>query len=177
MRNITVLIIAALMMVTFLTSTALAETLKIGVVKFKVVLDDSDAGKQANKELNAFVNQKQATLAELAKPVGKLKKDLEDSALKLSADARKAKQDELDRMNKGLLKAKEDYEGEIQKKAQDLKNQLLKEIIDVIKVIFVADKYTLILDSANVPLFTSSVDITDDVIKKYNSDYKKKATK
>jgi Skp family chaperone for outer membrane proteins len=50
-----------------------------------------------------------------------------------------------------------------------MRNQILSEISEVIRLIAARDNYSLILDISTVHFYSQAIDITGDVISEYNS--------
>jgi outer membrane protein len=149
---------------------AYAEDIKIGVVDLIKALNESESGKKAKTELEGLIKSKQATLDEKSKNIEKMKGELEKQASILSAEARKAKEDELERMIREYQRMVADSQGEVKKKENDYTAGIVKELRAIIEKIGKDEGYTVILEKAEgIVLFSKeNLDITDTVIKKYN---------
>jgi outer membrane protein len=149
---------------------AYAEDIKIGVVDLIKALNESESGKKAKTELEGLIKSKQATLDEKSKNIEKMKGELEKQASILSAEARKAKEDELERMIREYQRMVADSQGEVKKKENDYTAGIVKELRVIIEKIGKDEGYTVILEKAEgIVLFSKeNLDITDTVIKKYN---------
>jgi len=149
---------------------AYAEDIKVGVVDLIKALNESESGKKAKTELEGLIKSKQATLDEKSKNIEKMKGELEKQASILSAEARKAKEDELERMIREYQRMVADSQGEVKKKENDYTAGIVKELRVIIEKIGKDEGYTVILEKAEgIVLFSKeNLDITDTVIKKYN---------
>ncbi len=143
---------------------------KIGVVNVARAVDQSNKGKAANAELNAFVKAKRDELKPKAEAIGALQKDLQTVS---STSAKKADEAK-------LAKAQADYQSllnssntEVRKRAALLRNKVLQELQNVINDIGKQQNFQVILTSANVAYFQNAMDITEQVIKKYDEPVKK----
>lgn len=145
-----------------------ADSGKTGIIDMTMVINNSEAGKKANAELNAFVQAKRAEVQEKAKNVDGMKKALDEQASALSPEDKKAKQDELNKAFADYQTTLSQSNAEAQKKQAELRSQVLQEIKEVLTKVAQEDKYTFILDVSTVPYFDKSTDITDKVIQKYN---------
>ncbi|NWF52946.1 MAG: OmpH family outer membrane protein [Nitrospirae bacterium] len=145
-----------------------AESTKIGYIDLQRVVYESEAGKKAKSELDALVKSKQAIVDEKRHTLERLKSDLEKQASVLSPEARKAKQDEIEKMEREYLRLAQDSETELRKKDSELKETIVKEIFELLDKIGKEEGYTLILDKSMFIYGNKELDITNMVIKKYN---------
>jgi outer membrane protein len=161
-----------------ISTTFAADAVKIGIVDLLRALNESEAGKKAKTELESLIMSKQASIDEKGKRVETLRADLEKQAAVLSADARKARAEEIGRLEKNLQRLIADSQAEIQKKQMELENEILKDLRDVINAIAQAGGYSMVIERADglVLYVDKSIDITDAVIKRYNES-KAKPTK
>lgn len=144
------------------------ETTKIGYIDLQRIVYESDAGKKAKSELDALIKSKQAIVDEKRQNLERLKSDLEKQASVLSPEAKKAKQDEIEKMEREYLRLAQDSETELRKKDAELKEMIVKEIFELMDKIGKEEGYTLILDRSMVIYGNKEIDITSMVIKKYN---------
>lgn len=149
-----------------------AENGKTGVVDFTAVINNSEAGKKANAELNELINAKRVEAQEKANNVESLKKAFDEQAATLSAEDKKAKEEEFNKVFKDYQTTVAQSNAEVQKKQAELRSQVLKEIKDVIGKLAQEENYTLILDAAAVPYYDKTSDISAKVIQKYNESKK-----
>jgi outer membrane protein len=160
-----VLVFAVVFLSILFVSSAHAE-LKIGVVDLYRVLNESDEGKKAVSELQGMVESKQKSLEEKQKKITALKEEYDKKKSVLSEDARKTKEEEIERMGRDLQRTAADYQVEIQKKQNEITQSLLKEIKQIINDIAQKENYNLIIEKTEqLILFNSpDVEITDKVI-------------
>jgi outer membrane protein len=160
-----VLVFAVVFLSILFVSSARAE-LKIGVVDLYRVLNESDEGKKAVSELQGMVESKQKSLEEKQKKITALKEEYDKKKSVLSEDARKTKEEEIERMGRDLQRTAADYQVEIQKKQNEITQSLLKEIKQIINEIAQKENYNLIIEKTEqLILFNSpDVEITDKVI-------------
>lgn len=149
-----------------------AENAKTGVVDFAVVINNSEAGKQANAQLAELINAKRAAAQEQAKNVESLKKAFEEQAATLSAEDKKAKEEELNKVFRDYQNTVALSNAEVQKKQAELRTSVINEIKGVINKIAQEENYTMILDAAVVPYYDKNTDISAKVIQKYNESKK-----
>jgi len=149
---------------------AYAEDIKIGSVDLVKALNESDAGKKAKTELEFLIKSKQASLDEKGKSIEKTKSDVDKQASVLSAEARKTKDDELEKMIRDYQRLVSDSQNEVKKKEGDLTNDIIKELREIIQKIGTDEGYTLILEGGEGQILFSKkdIDLTEYVVKKHN---------
>ncbi|MBI5632475.1 MAG: OmpH family outer membrane protein [Nitrospirae bacterium] len=152
------------------TSVFAADTLKIGFVDLVKALNESDTGKKAKADLEFLIKSKQGAIDEKGKAIEKGKVDLEKQASVLSQDARKSKEEELERLIREYQRLVSDSQTEVKKKESELTGDILKDIRAIIQKIGQDEAYTLILENAEGQILYSKkeIDLTDAVIKKHN---------
>jgi len=144
------------------------QTVKFGSIDVQKVLNDSDSGKKAKADLEVLIKSKQATIDEKGKIIEKLKSDIEKQASVLSAEARKAKEDELEKVLREYQRLVQDSQAEIKKKEGEHTDTILKDIREIIDKIGEEEGYTLIIERGMVLYSNKGIDITDSIIKKYD---------
>lgn len=160
---------------TFFVNTVKAENLKIGVVDLLRVLNESEAGKKSIADIETTKKSKQSTIEERGKKIEQLKADLEKQSSLLSAEAKKSKEEEIERLIREFQRLVSDATTELQKKQREVEVEMIKEIRQVLIKIGETEKYSFIIESSEGGLlyFDKSVDITDKIITKYNETKKK----
>ena|SRR3990172_9078821 len=153
-----------------------AENLKIGVVDLIKALNESDSGKKAKVDLEAMIKTKQVTIDEKGKEIEKLKGDIEKQSSVLSADARKAKESDLERLIRDYQRLVTDSQNEVKKKEGEFTAEIVKELRAIIEKMGQDGGYTMIIENAEgIILFSNKdLDLTEIVIKKYNETKAKK---
>ncbi len=154
--------------------SSLADALKIGCIDFQKVLNESDAGKKAKADLKALVESKQSTIDEKGKVIEKLKADLEKQASVLSAEAKKSKEEELEKILREYQRLVQDSQTDVKKKELELTDAIIKDMRQIVEKIGEEGGYTLILEKTGGMVLYSAkdVDLTDTVIKRYNQSKK-----
>jgi outer membrane protein len=147
-----------------------AESQKIGVVDLFRALNESDSGKRAKSDLEAVIKSKQASIDEKGKAIEKAKSEIEKQAAILSAEAKKGKEEEIERMIRDYQRVVTDSQAEVKKKESELTGSILKELRELIGRIGQEEAYTLVLENAEglILHFDKAIDFTDKVIKRYN---------
>lgn len=170
MKKFIAVVIAGLFTLTAGANAASAEALKVGLVELQKAVFESDAGKRARADFDSLVKSKQASIEEKGKSIEKLRADMEKQAAVISPDAKKAKIEEIERLERDFQRLVADSQAEIKKKEGELLGEIYKELRDVISKIGQEDGLSLILEynEGGVLYSNKSLDITDRVIKRYN---------
>ncbi len=143
---------------------------KIGIVDLHRLINESEVGKKAKAELENLIRSKQVTIDEKGKQIEALKAEIDKQAAVITADAKKAKEEELERFVRDYQRIISDSQAEVKKKEAELTTEILKQAREVINKIAQEGSYSLVLEKADglVLYFSSGLDITDRVIKKIN---------
>jgi outer membrane protein len=176
MKKAAVLLAAVIFIIVGMTSSIVsAQTVKIAIVDLFKAINESESGKKAKTDLETAIKTKQGSLDEKGKKIETLKADLDKQAALISAEARKNKEEELERLMRDYQRVVADSQAEIKKKENELTGGILKELREIITKTAQEDGYSLVLESAEslVLYFDKSADITDKIIKKYNDSKKK----
>jgi outer membrane protein len=154
------------------TSALAAEvvTVRIGYVDLVKALNESESGKKAKTDLEFLIKTKQTTIDEKGKAIEKTKADLEKQSSVLSPDARKAKEEEMERLLRDYQRLVADSQNEVKKKEGEITGDILKDLRAIVQKIGEEEGYTLILESAEGQILYAKkeADLTEIVLKKYN---------
>jgi len=144
--------------------------MKIGLVDLFRAVNESEQGKKAKTELEAMIKVKQDSLEEKGKAIEKLKAELDKQGGVLSGEAKKAKEEEMERLAREYQRNVADSQNDVRKKEGELTGRIVKELRDIVTDIAQEDKYTMVLEKAEgLVLFADKdLDITDKVIKKFD---------
>jgi len=143
---------------------------KVGILNIQKVILESKAGKIAKIEFDKEFEAKRIALAAKEKSARAIEDDLKANGAKMKADARKAKEGKLAEDIKEFQRLKQDMEEELKKKDNELTSTILKDILDISKKVGDEGGYSLILQaSPQIVYMNNAIDITDEVLKKYDS--------
>lgn len=151
-----------------------ADAVKFGAIDVQKILNESEAGKKAKSDLESLIKAKQSTIDEKGKAIEKLKADIEKQASVLSADARKTKEDELEKAIREYQRIVQDSQSEIKKKEAELTDAILKDTRELIEKTGEEEGYMLIIEKGMVLYSSKGIDITDTVLKRYDESKKSK---
>ena len=150
-----------------------ADVAKIGVVEFQRLLQHSDAGKDAKAELTAKGKAMETEFKEKQTELEELKHRLEREALVMSKEMREEKEREFRIKVNAIKILQKKYQDELQGIEKELLGKIQSETLDIIDEIGKSGGYLMIMDKRGVLYSPSTIDITDEVIKRYNDRYAK----
>ena len=150
--------------------TVVHADMKVGIVDLMKALNESDSGKKAKTDLEVLIKSKQSVLDEKGKEIEKLKADLEKQSSVLSAEAKKSKEDNLEKLLREYQRLVSDSQNEVKKKESELTGEILKEIRVIVDKMGEEGGFTMILENADGLVLYSKkeISLTDAVLKKYN---------
>jgi len=145
-------------------------TVRIGYVDLVKALNESESGKKAKADLEFLIKTKQTSIDEKGKAIEKAKADIEKQSSVLSPDARKTKEEEMERLLRDYQRLVADSQNEVKKKESELTGDILKDLRAIVQKIGEDEGYTLILESAEGQILYAKKesDLTETVMKKYN---------
>ncbi len=174
-RRLVIVLLFVVVVLLVNTPVLTAETIKIGYVNLQRALNESEAGKNAKKQMEDIIASKQKGINEKEKEIDRLKTEIDRQKAVLSAEAKKKKEDTLEREMRDYQRLLRDSQEEVQKKEMELTSEILRELRTVVNRIGKDEGYTMIFEHAEgIILYGSpSVDLTDRVIKIINETKKK----
>lgn len=154
-----------------------ADIAKIGILDAQRILETSSAGKAAQAQIKVKSGRMAEDLKKRGAEVEQLRAQLEREAMVMSQEKREdARRQFRIKLNdfKGL---EQKYRGELKELELSLVGRIQEDIIDLTKEIGKQGGYLLIISKRAVLYRPTSIDITDQVIQKYNAKYAKGQTK
>ena len=172
---VTVALIGGGLVAGMVASTDAAGT-RIGYVDVQKVLVRSVAGVAARDQLERDKMTMQKDVDNRKVEVDKLREEMEKKGLVLSAEARREKEETLQRKVRDLRRLAEDLEKELQKKEQLATQRILGELTGIIEKMGKERGFLLIVErrSGGVIYGDPEGDVTDEVIKLYDQEKAKK---
>ena len=144
-----------------------AQELKIGYVNSDRVLRDAAPAKAAQAKLESEFSKRDKELNDLASRLKSAADKLEKEAPTLAESERSRRQRELVDQDREIQRKRREFQEDLNQRKNEELAQVVERANKVIKQIFEAEKYDLILKEA---VFAGpKVDITDKVIKALNA--------
>jgi outer membrane protein len=154
-----------------MTPTAGAAQIKIGVIDTNTVIGQSDAGRAANDSLARFIESTKADLTKRQKAIEDMRQSLDDAST--PAEEREKKTLELDQLENELQAMISEAQKAIDNQAEEYRKLVLEDVGKVLALIAEENGYHVIIDSSSVFYYARLVDITWEVIRKYNDLFEK----
>jgi outer membrane protein len=166
MRRILVAVILGLLV---LPTLAIAGGTKVGVVDLQQIIAKSQQGKEAMAKLKKEYEKKKAEVDKKRAEVQRMREELTKKSALLSEKAKKAKEDEYREALRQLQHLIDDSKSDLRLKENEMKQELLKQAIDVVQKMAKEKGYGLIIDmSGGVVYADKSLNISKDVLKRFD---------
>ena len=176
MRTLKVCLAAVIMSFCFCNVSLYgADVAKIGVVDFQRIFGTSIAGKQAKAEIQKQGKKMETNLKSKYTEIEEIKKKLEHEALVMSKEMREEKERELRIKINDFKSLQKRYESNMRDVEKKFVTRIKKELFELVQEIGKKEGYLLIIESVGVLYSPKTVDITDEIIQKYNADFAAKA--
>lgn len=167
---VSLVFVFALMFGMSVVSLAAEPALKIGIVDVNKIMKDSKAAKSAQAVFKKELDSKKATLKSKSDKVAALDKELKN--LEQKSSAWNEKRDKLAKEFKELKIMENEMNKELQKKDVELTKKIVADVQQIINKLVKSENYSLILDKKAILAGKDGFDITDKVIKLYDSQSK-----
>ena len=148
-----------------------ADAVKIGYVDAQKVLDNTKAGKKSKESLEEFLKSRQKIIDLDESEIKQLQEDLSRQAAVLSPDARREKEETLQRKVMDYQRRAGEMNKEVQAKKKEVLDKFNKELEGIVKKVAEQGGYTFVIDrnaEGGVLLYAKeSFDLTDEVVKEF----------
>jgi len=166
--------LAALAIAAPFAPAASAADLKIGYVDLQLALNEVDEGKAAKAQLKKDFDEKQKRLDREQTDLKRMKEDLDKQAVVMADEARREKQAELDRKFMEVQGLFVQLQKELSEREREVTRGIFDKMTQIIREIAEADGFTLVFERTDAGLIYApkSLDLTSDLIRKYNARFK-----
>lgn len=158
---------------------ACAEDIKIGYVDAQEVLDNSLKGKEVKDRLNEYVQSRQKIVDIEEADLKKLQDDFSKQGAILSPEARREKEELLQKRFMEYQKKVTELQKEIQQKRTEILEEFNVELEDIVQTIGEKEGYAIIFNNLdiNIVMFAKpSLNLTDRIIAEMDKKMKKEKT-
>ncbi len=163
-----VLLLTLCLVLIYVAPAAAAEALKIGFVDLPRIFSESDAGKKARADIEAIEKSKKAVIEEKVNALKKIEEEVAKPSSVISAEAKKRKEEEMEKLQRDIQRLVVEAKTELQKKENELTNAILKDVGDIVDAIGYEEEYAIIFRSEVVLSAKKELDLTSAVIKRLN---------
>ena len=160
------------MLVAGVVATTDAAGTRIGYVDIQKVLVRSVAGVAAREQLERESSGMQKDAEARRTEIDKLRDELEKKGLVLSVDAKREKEEILQRKARDYNRMREDLTKELQRKEQQMVNRIGQEVVVVIEKLGKDRGFLLIMEKRGAAVIYGDPegDMTEEVIKLYDQE-------
>jgi outer membrane protein len=153
-----------------------ADIAKIGIIDAQRILETSSAGKAAQAQIKEKSVRMAEDLKKRGSEVEQLRTQLEREAMVMSQEKREDARREFRIKMNDFKSLEQKYRSELKQLEQKLVGRIQADIIQLTQEIGKQGGYLLIINRPAVLYSPTSIDITDQVIQKYNTKYAKGQT-
>jgi outer membrane protein len=149
-----------------------ANTLRVGYIDLARVLARSAAGVAAREQLEREKATMQKEMDFKRVELDKLRDELEKKGPLMTADARRDREEAMERKRRDATRLADDFQRELGRKEQVLAQKVLQDISGVIERVGKQKGYYLVLERGRAGVLFSApeADLTDDIIKAYDQE-------
>jgi len=169
MKKFTSFLLSSILFFFIISFSVQAAEIKIGVIDTQKIIMQSEKIMNSRADFFKDIEEKKAKLMEKQKSAQMLDSELKSGNTSMSNEERNKKTDKLSREVKNLNRMKEEIELELKSKDAELGRTFLRQIRDVTNDFLLKNNYTIILEKGSVVASDNTVDITDEIIKLYDS--------
>ena len=149
--------------------SAFGADLKIGIIDTQKIIAQSKKILKSRAEFSKELEEKKQEYLKKQSAAQALEDEIKAKGNSMTAQVRNDKIDELQQEAKNLKRMKDDLEADMKAKDAELGRKFLREIRDVAVEYLKKEKLTIILEKSAVVASDDAVDITDQIIKLYDS--------
>jgi outer membrane protein len=152
---------------------------RIGLVDVQKVLARSAAGVAAREQLERDKAGMQREVDVRRQEIEKLREELDKKGTLMTAEARREKEDQLERKRRDATRLMDDFQRELARKEQQLAQRVLTDLSGVIERVGKQRGYFMIVEKrgGGVLYHSGEADLTDEIIRAYDQDAAAKGKK
>lgn len=153
-------------------AAAAQPAVRIGVLDMQQVLNQSQRGKAAKQKLDQERNARQKEVEARQAELQKLQAELEKQAPVLSEQAKRERGEALQRKARDMRRMVEDANRDFEKRIQEAEMEITREIMGVAQEYGKDQGLTLLMERSTLIYYAGSVDVTAEVIKRFDTKQK-----
>jgi outer membrane protein len=170
-KKLGVVLSFAVFALSFSASAAAQQSIKIGIVDAQKAFEASAEGKKGNAQLQARKNKFDSDLAQMDKDIKQLQSKLTAQQLTLTEETRLQLGTEIQKKTTERKRYEEDASEALNQLQYSLGSKIKGEMMAIVEQIVKEKGLDLVLDlrASGVVYFSESLDITDEVVKRYDA--------
>jgi outer membrane protein len=142
---------------------------KVALIRMQEAIKDTKDGKKAEERLKTEVEKRQKTLQAEGEKIQKAMEDLRKQGMVMDEKTRQEKEVAIQKQMQAFEASKMSSQQEFQKLDQEISEPIIKKIRSIVAQVSKDKGYTLVIDTGSVIYANDQDDITDEVIKRYDS--------
>jgi outer membrane protein len=164
------LITGLVLLIVIFTGSKVFAVDKIGFFNLRVVMQNSNNGKKAGEEFKKLYDKKTEAIKTSESELKKMKESLDKQAALLTQSANKEKETAYQKKLRDYQILVDDTNKELKARDEEIASKIIPEIAKVVQAIAEREKYTLVIDTATMPVayHAKENDITKKVTDEYN---------
>ena len=171
MRKGAAILVAALAAVLFTARPVLSEGLKIAVIDVNKILNESEAGKEARKKMEARYEELKKKIEKVNQEARTMKEELDKQKILLGKEKAREREEALAGKVGELRQLTQEAEKEMQARQGELTREILKRVEGKIDKVVEEEKIDLLIDrGSGVVHAATSLDITEKVLSLVNQE-------
>ncbi len=149
-----------------------AQEAQIGVFDQAMVFERTEEGGRMREELAALRDRKQKEIAEKEDQLQALRDKFGAEEFNLTKERRNELERQIDQELRNYQRLNEDATREVKTQLSEYQDRFQRETYKVVEILGKELGYTLILEKSLLFYHSESIDITDEVIRKFNEMHK-----
>lgn len=165
------------LMLTWSADSRAAEEVKIGYVDLQRALNEVTEGATAKAALKKEFDEKQKTLDNKQTELKGMKEELDARGMMMTPEA---KQERMGQLQQKLMETQQLYvqlQQELSQREAAVTGEIFQKMGTILQAMGRAADYTVIVEKSAVLYAKNHIDLTNELIRKYNESYGKGATK
>ena len=146
---------------------------KVGIINIQRAIVESEEGKKAQEKLRAEFAPKEREQRAKQAEIEKLRKQLQEQERALSDEARRNLVRQIETKTRDFNRTNEDFNAELRQAQGQMGNDIMRKLIKVLDQYARENGYHMVIDVSSpqtpVAWASTTVDVTDDIIKLYNA--------
>jgi len=153
--------------------------IRVGYIDVQRVLTRSAAGVAAREVLEKERGTMQKEMDAKRQELEKLRDELEKKGPLMTPDARREREEQLERKRRDATRMADDFQRELGRKEQQLGSKVLQDLVGLIERYGKQKGYQLIVEKRGAAVIYGApeIDITDDIIRAYDQEAPAKGKK
>lgn len=141
---------------------------RVAVINVRRIVQESIPGQRMSREIQAFQQKQLQELRKLENELQQLQKQYQEQAAVLSQEALQSLRSKIRAKTRQIERFREDADAELQDRISAALTRLENEVRPIILDVCREKGIDIVLDAQFVIFFSSAVDITEDVIRRFN---------